>query len=380
MIATRFVKNEIIALVGEAPRFDLGSSYGPNLRLEDLLTDDVDGSLKSTVLGYRTAEGDAQLRAGIAALHGVAPDDVVVTAGGMHALFLLAFILCERGDEAVIAVPVFPPARAALDAVGAMVRELPLSFGRGYRLDPEDLRPLLSEKTRIVSLASPQNPSGVAIPMETLRGILAIMEERSPQAFLVLDDTYREAAYGNDPTAPSALSLSPKVVTVASFSKCHGAPGLRLGWAITRDASLREQLVLGKFNTVVSSPAIEEALALRILALRDRILRERRVFLADCLARTQSWIQSNASFVDWVRPDAGAICCVRLRSDMFNDAGVHRFYEMLQNVGVRVSKGEWFGDEARVFRLGFGRLPVTELAPAFEALTGALSRSAGAIA
>ena len=45
-----------------------------------------------------------------------------------------------------------------------------------------------------------------------------------------------------------------KVISVASLSKCHGAPGLRIGWAITRDAELRRQLVVGKFNTIVSGP------------------------------------------------------------------------------------------------------------------------------
>jgi DNA-binding transcriptional MocR family regulator len=115
------------------------------------------------------------------------------------------------------------------------------------------------------------------------------------------------------------------VVSIASLSKCHGAPGLRLGWAITRDTSLREQLVRGKFNTVISCSPVDEALAVRVLAARERILAERRRRLAKGLARTAAWIGTNGALLEWVRPDAGGLCCVRLKPDVFDDEAVARF-------------------------------------------------------
>jgi len=93
---TRFQDNDIISLLAAPPRYELGESTGPDLRLGDALDAAALGGL---ALGYGTAAGDPQLRAAIAAAHGVDADDVVVTAGGMHALFLLAFVLCERGDD-----------------------------------------------------------------------------------------------------------------------------------------------------------------------------------------------------------------------------------------------------------------------------------------
>ena len=68
-------------------------------------------------LGYATPAGDPRLRAAIAQRHGVAPDDVVVTVGGMHALFLIAFLLCDDTAEAVGSAPMFPLARNVLEAV-----------------------------------------------------------------------------------------------------------------------------------------------------------------------------------------------------------------------------------------------------------------------
>jgi aspartate/methionine/tyrosine aminotransferase len=231
-----------------------------------------------------------------------------------------------------------------------------------------------------VSLASPQNPSGVSIPKQKIHGILGAMTECCPDAYLLLDETYREAAYGIDSAAASAIGLSSKVISVSSLSKCHGAPGLRLGWAITRDAALRRQLVLGKFNTVISCSPVDEALGLQVLAQQEQIIAERRRRLADGLAKTADWVLANADLIEWVRPDAGALCCVRLRPSVFDDVAVSRFYDVLAAAGIGVADGRWFGDEARVFRLGFGFHPMPVFQTALDALATALRRTARAAA
>ena len=369
----RFPQNDIISLIGEMPRYDLGESVGPDLRLGDVLDPLAQPSFGEIALGYGTAQGDPRLRALIAHAHDVTPDDVVLTVGGMHALFLIAFVLCNRGDEAVTASPMFPLARNTLEAVGAQIRTVSLSFDRGYQLDAADIGRHLSERTKLVSLASPQNPSGVVSSLKVVRDIVSLMEERCPEAYLALDETYREAAYGDDAVAPSAVALSSRVISCASLSKCHGAPGLRLGWAITRDTALKQQLVLGKFNTVISCSAVDEALALHVLERRDHILGERRQRLGEALTLTAGWVRENDAFVEWVRPDAGAICCVRLKPSVFDDGDVDRFYDRVTREGVRVARGVWFGDEARVFRLGFGLLSKADLEAALRRLSSVIT-------
>ena len=375
---SRFPPNDIISLVQEAPRFDLAESVGPSLHLAELLGP-ASGMRDDVTLGYGTAPGDASLRGAIAKLHGVEPEDVVVTVGGAHALFLLAFTLCEPGDEVIVAEPVFPLARNSLTAVGAQVRTLRLSFDCGYQPDVAAFRELLTPRTKLVSLASPQNPTGVAISTQTLGEIAGWMAERAPRAWLVMDETYREAAYGTDPGASSAVKLAPRVVSVASLSKCHGAPGLRIGWVISRDPALREQLVTAKFNTVISCSQVDEALALEVLAQRDRIIGERRHRLRTNLQIVADWAQRNAMRVDWVRPDAGALCCVRLKRAVFDETAVERFYSAVKPQGVRVAPGDWFGEERRVFRLGFGLPTAPELEQALERLSLALGQAASAV-
>lgn len=379
-IPDRFPRNEIISLTDEACRYDLAESVGPDLTLQALFSGDKPDALANLAFSYGTAAGNATLRRLIAARHGVDTEDVIVTVGGMHALFLLAFILCEPGDDVVISTPLFPNTRTVLQSVRANLRLAPLDFEHGYRLDPGQVRAQLTPRTKLVSLTTPQNPSGVAIAPAAIEGLLRHMTEVCPDAVLMIDETYREAAYGTRPVQPSLIHLDPRIVSTSSLSKCHGSPGLRIGWAITRDRALREQLVLGKFNTVVSNSTVDEALAVRVLERGDEILADRRRQLQTGFELTAQLVRQHAHLIEWVAPDAGALCCIRLRRGIFDDAAVARFYALLRARDVRVAPGTWFAEEARVFRLGFGLLAIADFAEALKRLAAALEDAARRVA
>lgn len=371
----RFSDKEVSSLVCKAPLFDLSESQGASVQLAELLPmafgDGADFSV-----GYGTAAGNPNLRGEIANQNNVHVDDVVVTVGGAHALFLIAFTLCQSGDEAIVAEPVLPLPRNALAAVGVTMRSLPLGFDTGYQVDLVALRGLLSPKTRVVSLASPQSHSGVAIPQQTLREIVEMLAEHAPLAWLVVDETYREAAYGDIAAAPSAAGLGDRVISVSSLSKCHDSVGPRIGWAITGDKSLRQALVTAKFGTVISCSPVDEALAIAMLKQRDRMTGERRKLLAQNLQFVESWALRHPAHIEWVRPDAGSLCCVRLRHDVFNALAVERFYATLARYSTRVAPGPWFEDDPLVFRVGFGLPTLTQLAIGLECVSVALIRGA----
>ncbi|WP_257168427.1 pyridoxal phosphate-dependent aminotransferase [Bradyrhizobium sp. SRS-191] len=369
----RFPHNDIISLTSQPARYDLAESIGPDLRLGALLAEGLSSHLKDLALSYGPTEGHAELRGLIAARHGVGADDVITTIGSMQALFLLAFVLGEPGAEAVIGRPAFPNARNVLASVGLRVVDWSLHFDDGYRFDIDRLRSLLTARTRLVSLASPQNPSGVAMSHRELREVLAAMDEICPEAFLLVDETYREAVHGEAEPRPSVVAQDRRIISCASFSKCHGAPGIRTGWMITRDEALRAQLALGKFNTTISNSVVDEAIALLILRRLDTIMRDRRRHLAAGLARAAAFVADHARLIEWIRPDAGALCCIRLRREMFDDGDVERFHRGLAARETRVAPGSWFGDESRVFRLGFGVLPLPELDEALHRVAQALT-------
>jgi hypothetical protein len=202
------------------------------------------------------------------------------------------------------------------------------------------------------------------------------MERQSPEAMLFIDETYREAAYGDDPEADSFAGLDPRIVTGASVSKALGAPGLRTGWLTVADADLRSRLTVAKMNTVISGSVLDETLAATLLRHREQVLLPRRRLLASALKELATWCEVERERIDWVRPDAGALCCLRLRADAFDEAAVSRFWSLLPRHDLQLASGTWFGESSRVFRLGFGHLPPERLGPALSALSSALDAAA----
>ena len=86
----------------------------------------------------------------------------------------------------------------------------------------------------------------------------------------------------------------------------------------------------------------------------------------------EAWVRSEQGRVEWVPPAAGALCCMRLSPDDFKDMQIERFWSLLPEAQLQLGDGAWFGESSRVFRLGFGYLPLDELRIALGRLTSAL--------
>jgi aspartate/methionine/tyrosine aminotransferase len=364
----------LLASVGS---FDLAHSTGTDLTVRELLALGADdAALADRTLGYGAPAGDAGLRRLIGARCGVPAGRVLVTAGTAFGLFLLADALCRPGDAAVVLTPCFAPARETLAARGVAVRAVRLRFDDGYRLDVDAVAAALSPEVWLVSLASPQNPSGVAIPPAAIDALLAEMRARAPHAMLFIDESYREATFGDAEAAPSFAARDPRIITAGALSKAHGLPGLRVGWLTLPDAGVMERLLRAKAAALISGSVLDEALAAAVLAQDAPLLAARAAALGRSLRVMAEWAEEAAGLVAWIRPDAGALCCLRLRRDRFDADAVCRFWDALQAHGVRLAPGRWFGASDRVFRLGFGWLPPARLAAGLDRLRTVLERCA----
>jgi aspartate/methionine/tyrosine aminotransferase len=363
---TAFAATAMTSLVDVPVRYDLAESTTPAVRLDELADPAEVARLR---LGYGTSQGEADLRGLIAAGTGVEPDQVLITNGAMGALFLLAQALCRPGDHVLLPTPCFPPARTVPEGFGARIDPLPLSFDEGYRLPLDRFAAALTSRTRLVSLASPQNPSGVRLTDEELRGVLAAVDEHSPDATVLIDETYRESTYDTAPAPSSAAALSPRIVTCASLSKAHGAPGLRIGWLTSTDPERYDQLRTAKFLTTVACGTLDEYLARQALRRGTELLAARADRLRQALAELTRWADDHP--VELCTPDGGAICCLRLPAGL-TDADIAKFYASLADHQVRVAPGSWFGEHDRVFRVSFGHLPPAEFTAALDRLAAAL--------
>lgn len=370
----RFDNHSMMSLTSTKASYDLAESVGPDLTLADVFSPSEITGLGALSLEYRSATGSTELRVAIAQQHDVDADDVITTVGGMHAIFLCSEVLCTKGDHVLVQQPSFPLTQSALAFNKADLDFLPCRFDDGYQIDIEQLVTRLTPQTSLVCLASPQNPSGVAITKEDVIKIVDAMNTHCPNAFLLLDETYRQASYGDNKPIESMASLDERIISCASLSKCHGTPGLRIGWAITRHKPLRRQLINGKFQTIICCSALDEAVALRVLQRNETLFNERCAHLRKGRELVSLWVDAHADQISWVPPDAGALCCVRLDFAQSDARLVTQFHDELQQRSVRVAPGPWFGDSPEVFRLGFGLLPLDDLSQALEVVSHVLKK------
>ena len=190
------------------------------------------------------------LRDAIAAVHGLNAERIVCGAGSDEILHLIANAYISPGDEAIHTEHGFLVYPIVIRAMGGTPVVAP---ERDFTADVDAILGLVSEKTRVVFLANPNNPTGTYLPFSEIR---RLHEALPPSVLLVLDAAYAEYVRRNDYESGIELAGSaPNVVMVRTFSKIYGLAGLRLGWcygpAPVIDALNR---IRGPFN--VSAAAI----------------------------------------------------------------------------------------------------------------------------
>jgi aspartate/methionine/tyrosine aminotransferase len=331
----------------------------------------VDADLGRMLLPYGDHFGAERLRRLIVGDGGsLSPDEVLVTTGAAAALFIIATSLLGPDAHALICTPNYATNLETPRAIGADVETVELRFEDGWRLDLDDLASRLRPDTRLVSITYPHNPTGSTITRAELDGLVALVESH-PTARLLVDETYRELAYG-DPL-PMATTLSPRVLAVSSMSKTYGLPGLRVGWLTCRDEQLMETLLAAKEQIFICGAVLEEELAARVLERRAIVLPLVQVKTQRHLALVRDWIDGHELY-EWVEPRAGVVGFPRIRPEI--DVDIDGFYRaLLDEFGTYVGPGRWFDQDPRFFRLGFAWPTEEELERGLEGLDLAATRA-----
>lgn len=184
---------------------------------------------------YGPTPGDPELREAIAEYlartRGVATsaDQVVVTPGAKPVLFYTMLALLEPGDEAMYPNPGFPIYESVISMTGAKPVAMPLVEERGFSLDLDQFRDLLTDRTKLIVLNSPQNPTGGAIPAEDLAAIAEMVRDRD--LIVLSDEIYSQIYFGQKPESiASQPGMAEKTVILDGFSKAYSMTGWRAGF------------------------------------------------------------------------------------------------------------------------------------------------------
>ena len=203
-------------------------------------------------------------------------------------------------------------------------------------------------QTRLISVTQPHNPTGTMFDRATLDTLVELAERSG--AILLVDETYRDLTHGEP--LPLAATLSPRVVSVSSMSKAYGLPGLRIGWVVSREPEMAEQLLAAKEQMLICGATLDERIAGTVLSHRAAVLPPILDDVRARLAIVTAWMAGQSTF-EWVEPSGGVVGLLRFRPELEVDTG--RFYEvLLADHGTYVGPGHWFELDDRSFRLGYG--------------------------
>jgi capreomycidine synthase len=329
--------------------FDIGSSGVENFSLAELfqLTDLTQEELNSVVFHDSSSLGNVELRQAIAKRWGNGdPEQVMVTHGSSEANFLIMNGLLNAGDEVVVLDPCYQQLYSIAESIGCQLRRWQLRCEQNFAPDIEEAKSLISSRTRMVIVNFPHNPTGASLTKQEQDALIDAVAKVG--AYLVWDAAFADIVYDGSPLPNPNLRYD-RAISMGTFSKCYGLPGLRFGWCLASPDVLERFVRLRDYMTLHLSPMIE-LIARRVVEKADKLLSIRSQQARINLDILSKWVEQHQAFVKWSRPQGGVCTFLGLQGISNTESFCHY---LANTYKVLLVPGTCFNHPSHV-RLGFG--------------------------
>lgn len=289
------------------------------------------------------------------------PSQVLVTVGGSEAIDLAFRVLLSPGDEVIIPEPCFVCYEPLCRLAGAVPVKIETLAENEFMVTPEALEAAVTEKTRLLVLSYPNNPTGAILPEDMVKKLGEVVKKH--ELFVVSDEIYAELTYGSKHYSMAQIpELKDQVLIVNGFSKAYAMTGWRLGFACGHPEVVKMMTKLHQFGIMSASTTAQYAAveALRngdedVVAMRDEYDDRRRVIVDGLRAIGCPCFEPRGGF--YVFPDISAF---GMSSEKFCE-------ELLREERVAIVPGNAFGAPGE----GFARV---SYASSLENISKALDR------
>lgn len=266
----------------------------------------------------------------------VTMDNIVITSGSVGGLTSAVFALVDAGDEVLLPDPGWPNYVSAACLVGANPKKYSLDPNNNFLPDFSSMEQLITEKTKLLLVNSPSNPTGAVFPKPLIEELLDFVQRHD--LYLLTDEVYEDIVFEGEHISPASLDKENRVISVFSFSKSYAMTGWRVGYVVApleisdTIKKLQEPLISCIFG--VAQKAAEAALIGPQAVTRDMCLsyKKRRDMAIDILQANGilTYIPHGAFYalID--------ISLTGMDSSLFTNA-------LLQEARVAVAPGETFG-------------------------------------
>jgi aspartate/methionine/tyrosine aminotransferase len=274
----------------------------PDFPLPKHIARAVIGSIEAGQTTYCDPQGMPELRAALArkiaadrGLDEIDPERVVVFPGARPSIGFAQQTYCERGDEVIYPTPGYPLYESYIPYVGARPVPIHLQEDHGFSLTADELEPLLSDRTKLIYLNFPSNPTGGVASREQLTALAELILERTPSHVRVYSDEAYEAIVFDGERHLSIASLpgmAERTIIASAVSKTYAWTGGRVGWAVyptvaeakvARNLNINYFASIPPYNQVGTVAALESPESDVAIAGMVEAFQRRRDFVIDGL-------------------------------------------------------------------------------------------------
>jgi aspartate/methionine/tyrosine aminotransferase len=277
---------------------------------------------------------------------------VLVTVGCAEANFITVQAILGPGDELVVMLPNYMQIWGIGHNYGFRVKPFHLQAERGWAPDLDELNEAVSEKTRLIAVCNPNNPTGHILAQEDMDGMVAAAERVG--AWLLADEVYSGAERLTDAQTPSFWGRYDRVLAMGSMSKAYGLPGLRIGWVVGPADTVDDIWARHEYTTISTTVLANKLAALALSPeVRPRLIQRTRDYLRRGFPILDGWLESHEGTFTVVPPQAAAIAFARYHLDINSTEFVDR---LMREKSVLIVPGDHFGMD-HYLRISFGLPP-----------------------
>jgi aspartate/methionine/tyrosine aminotransferase len=349
-----FLMERMMSKWENAVDYNLSESGVHPMTVRELVEDPaVIEELLSTELGYAQANGVIELRERIAALYpGATPDNVLVTVGCAEANFITPQTMLRPGEEMVMMLPNYMQVWGIAHNLGFRVKSFNLKEEQGWALDLDELNDTVSDKTKLIAVCNPDNPSGYILTEAEMDAIVAAADRVG--AWILADEVYSGAERLTDTQTPSFWGRYDNVLAHNSLSKAYGIPGLRIGWVVGPADTVDEIWARHEYTTIGATMLSNKLAAIALSPeVRPRLIQRSRDYIRRGYPILDAWMEEHEGTFSVVPPQAAAIAFVRYHLDVNSTDLVNR---LMREKSVLIVPGDHFGLDHHL-RISFGLPP-----------------------
>ncbi len=313
-------------------------------------------------LGYSEVPGKPELRKIISGLYKTTkPENIIVHSGAQEPIFNFMNIFLNRGDHVITQFPIYQSLFEVANSIGCDISMWSLEQDEnGWKIDIEKLEKLITEKTKLIVINSPNNPTGYAFTEEELKRIIEIAKKHN--IYIFCDEVYKGIELDGI-KRPWMVDLYEKGISLGVMSKAYGLAGLRIGWLACKDEYLLEELVKMKHYTTICSSVPSEFLSLIALKHSDELLERNKKIIEENLSVAEDFFSKYKKIFKFNRPMAGPVAFLKI----LIDTPISEFCDdLIKEKGVLLLPANIFSWDKQYFRIGLGRKNFKEALEKFE--------------